>query len=171
MDNLEKEIWQDIIKEMSQELINEGLDIWFYSVKARVNANVLEIEVPNSFYIDQIKRKEERIKEIIKNLTGSSPDIKYTISPYTSPQPHSVNIANEKNSFFHTNLKSEYTFKELVIGEFNKFAATVSENIAKNSGSLPLLFIYSKPGLGKTHMLHAIGNEMISIYSNKKILY
>ncbi|MGC9070986.1 MAG: DnaA ATPase domain-containing protein, partial [Elusimicrobiales bacterium] len=171
MDNLEKEIWQDIIKEMSQELINEGLDIWFYSVKASVNANVLEIEVPNSFYIDQIKRKEERIKEIIKNLTGSSPDIKYTISPYTSPQPHSVNIANEKNSFFHTNLKSEYTFKELVIGEFNKFAATVSENIAKNSGSLPLLFIYSKPGLGKTHMLHAIGNEMISINPNKKILY
>ncbi len=175
MDNLKKEIWQDIIKELSEELVNEGLDIWFYSVKANLNGNTLEIEVPNNFYIEQIKRKEERIRRITEALTGKLPDIKYTLYVYNSPSINTLTTVslpvNEKRENFQTNLKAEYTFKEMVIGEFNKFAATVSENIAKNSGSLPLLFIYSKPGLGKTHMLHAIGNEMLNNNSSKKILY
>lgn len=173
MDNLKKEIWKNITKEMSQELINEGLDIWFFSVNASIDeSNNLEIEVPNNLYIEQILKKENRIKEIVNNIIGIYPEIRFKISGYHNyPQLKENTIPYDKNNKFQTNLKPEYTFEEMIIGEFNKFAATVSENVSTGKGITPLLFIYSRPGLGKTHMLHAIGNKMIKNNPNKRILY
>ena len=176
MENSKTEIWQEILKELSDSLINEGLDIWFYSIKkAFLDEKTLTIEVPNTFYIEQIQKKEEEIKNIVKSKIGIEPQINYALSQ----EQHYINIAREnshqptKQTSFVTNLNQEYTFENMVISKFNKFAATVSQNIANGNikSPIPILFIYSKPGLGKTHMLHAIGNEMLRLNPRKKVIY
>lgn len=172
MENLKRELWKDILKELSEELLNEGLDIWFYSIKkAFLDGNILDIEIPNNFYIEQIQKKEAEIKNIVKTKTGIEVEIKYTLSPDQTSIPTENTVHPIKHQSFITNLNPEYTFEDMIISDFNKFAATVSQNIAKGSGNFSLLFIYSKPGLGKTHMLHAIGNEMIKNNPQKKVLY
>lgn len=174
MENLKKEVWQEILNNLSESLINEGLDIWFYSVKrAFLYEDTLEIEVPNNFYIEQIQKKEEEIKNIIREKSGKVVEIKYTLSSYQPPLPKETPIEQIKQSPFITNLNPEYTFDQMIISKFNKFAATVSQNIASDDSrsGISLLFIYSKPGLGKTHMLHAIGNEMLKRNPRKKVLY
>lgn len=173
MENSKNNYWEEILKDISDELINDGLDIWFYSIKnAFLKDNILEIEVPNNFYIEQIQKKDSSIKNVIKSKLGVDVEIKYIIqTPKIQTETQNVIQIQKSSQSFETNLKPEYTFEEMVISNFNKFAATVSQNIARGSGNFSLLFIYSKPGLGKTHMLHAIGNEMIKNDPKKKVLY
>ena len=89
-------------------------------------------------------------------------------------EPESKKESSPKSSFFsNSELKKELTFDNFVVGEFNKDAHKAALYVAKNGGTLfNPLFIYSNSGLGKTHLLHAIGNEIKAHrMPNAKILY
>ena len=69
------------------------------------------------------------------------------------------------------NLKPQYTFENFIVGESNKFARTVALAVAEKPGIMyNPLFIYGKSGLGKTHLMHAIGNYIVK-NSKKRVLY
>lgn len=89
------------------------------------------------------------------------------------------NFDNEKNSNstddvtykYYRNFNKKYTFENFVVGPSNRFAYSSAKAVAENPGKLyNLLFIYGKSGLGKTHLLHAIGNYIVQ-NSNQKVLY
>ena len=80
-------------------------------------------------------------------------------------------IKENDSSIFESNLDSRYTFESFIQGESNKFAKTIGLAVAENPGAMyNPLFIYGNSGLGKTHLMHAIGNY-ITDNSNKKVLY
>jgi chromosomal replication initiator protein len=172
------DIWQEILSELSEEIKKEELDIWFNSVeKAELDLdnNKFTIYIPNSFYIQWISKKEEKIKSKLRAITGKEIDIKYETYQATHMQilqnTSKFKEQDETVNRFNTNLSSEYTFDDMVVADFNKFAVTLSKQVTNEIGKNNPLFIYSKPGLGKTHILHAIGNELINKKSNVKVLY
>ena len=75
------------------------------------------------------------------------------------------------NNNFETNLISKYNFDNFVVGESNKFAQATALAVAENPGQMyNPLFIYGNSGLGKTHLMHAIGNYIVQ-NKNKRVLY
>lgn len=172
------DIWQEILSELSEEIKKEELDIWFNSVeKAELDLdnNKFTIYIPNSFYIQWISKKEEKMKNKLRVITGKDIDIKYETYQATPTQilqnTSKIEEQDETVNRFNTNLSSEYTFDDMVVADFNKFAVTLSKQVTNEIGKNNPLFIYSKPGLGKTHILHAIGNELINKKSGIKVLY
>jgi chromosomal replication initiator protein len=172
------DIWQEILSELSEEIKKEELDIWFNSVeKAELDLdnNKFTIYIPNSFYIQWISKKEEKIKSKLRVITGKDIDIKYETYQATHMQilqnTSKFKEQDETVNRFNTNLSPEYTFDDMVVADFNKFAVTLSKQVTNEIGKNNPLFIYSKPGLGKTHILHAIGNELINKKSSVKVLY
>jgi chromosomal replication initiator protein len=172
------DIWQEILSELSEEIKKEELDIWFNSVeKAELDLdnNKFTIYIPNSFYIQWISKKEEKIKSKLRAITGKDIDIKYETYQATHMQilqnTSKFKEQDETVNRFNTNLSPEYTFDDMVVADFNKFAVTLSKQVTNEIGKNNPLFIYSKPGLGKTHILHAIGNELINKKSSVKVLY
>ena len=82
------------------------------------------------------------------------------------------NIEPPKNSNFESNLIPNYTFDNFVVGDTNKFAKTSALAVAENPGTQwNPLFIYGKSGLGKTHLMHAIGNFITENHPEYKVLY
>jgi len=172
------DIWQEILSELSEEIKKEELDIWFNSVeKAELDLdnNKFTIYIPNSFYIQWISKKEEKIKSKLRAITAKDIDIKYETYQATPTQilqnTSKFKEQDETVNRFNTNLSPEYTFDDMVVADFNKFAVTLSKQVTNEIGKNNPLFIYSKPGLGKTHILHAIGNELINKKSSVKVLY
>lgn len=172
-------IWNEIINDIKEELKKDNLDIWFSSIKkAELKDDVLEIEVPNSFYIDQISKKEDLIKNRLKILNGKDIKIRYAVKQEETKddilKENEAKIDNEVvvgGNIFKSNINPDYTFDNMIISEFNKFAASHSKQIANENSKDKILFIYSNPGLGKTHMLHAIGNEILKSKPQAKVLY
>lgn len=100
----------------------------------------------------------------------------YSAEPLTMPERSDLPIYAAQNSI--TQLQAEarlnprYTFDSFVIGESNRFAHATALAVAESPGSTyNPLFLYSDSGMGKTHLLHAIGNYALTLYSEKKVLY
>jgi len=146
-----------------------------------------------------LKQKVEKdyltkIQNIIKRQTSKAYQITIHIVSFVNPDDKNTQHANEaplfsqqnivydnirpvqgKSSFrqeYQTSLIPEYTFDTFVVGTNNQLAFTVAKAVAESPGKLynPLLF-YSKVGLGKTHLLHAIGNKALDIDSNLNVYY
>lgn len=146
----------------------------------------LTIECPSTISRDTIKSKfSQQIEEIIKNKTGV--EYRTIYITHTNDQDETQNtlplfktpiiteqVENRQTSSENRTkgLIKEYTFDKFIVGPNNRLAFTVAKSIAENPGSTynPYL-IYSGVGLGKTHLLHAIGNEIAKNFPNLKILY
>ncbi|MEA3306700.1 MAG: chromosomal replication initiator protein DnaA, partial [Elusimicrobiota bacterium] len=117
----------------------------------------------------------EKIIKILKELTGRDITIKYSMSlekvkpivQQESPNIHQVSQPIQKNFF-----NPHFIFDSFVMGDSNRWAYSSAEAVAKNPGTLSNpFFIYSRPGLGKTHLLHAIANAMLKNNPHAKIVY
>lgn len=150
--------------------------------------NTIILAVPSSFYKDQItQRYLSRIEEKMMELQGSPLKLKFNIKKIFDKKKTKElvdkQVDTEKNNtlkkdpkksekVFHPQLKQEYNFEDFVIGENNTFAANASIAIARNPGSAynPCL-IYGGVGLGKTHLIQAIGNSSLNLLNSKDIVY
>jgi len=184
-----EELWQAALGEIELNLSKANFITWFK------NTGVLEkkdgfatISVPNGFSKEWLSNKYQKL--ILKSLRNLSPDIKnvdfvisttlsssqiipsspnISIQKYTEKQPQLENQAGFEEFKVNkdTNLNPKYTFDSFVVGSFNELAQAAAKAVVQNLGTLyNPLFIYGGVGLGKTHLLQAIGNEVID--QNKK---
>ena len=115
----------------------------------------------------------ELMEELFTDITGSNCHFEY----YTEEEVEkNVEIRVQENSSnnapsIETNLNPQYTFDNFIVGNSNKFARATSLAVAEKPGFMyNPLFIYGNSGLGKTHLMHAIGNYIVA-HSNKRVLY
>jgi chromosomal replication initiator protein len=186
--------WEETLKQIRQELGEQEFSVWFNNLEyVRAEENGVFIAVPSFFYRDQVKaRYQNLIETTLRGLTGKDLSVFFEVVPRktaeSAPEPggkaDKTGPEGQKNEFpgeiprmppekkaRHPQLREDYTFEKYVIGDNNNFAANAAIAISRNPGVAynPFL-IYGGVGLGKTHLMQAIGNY-IHEASNNKIIY
>src|SRR5574344_545754 len=174
--DMENEIlWKNFLDILHNKISSVSYDTWFKDTKLLKNVgNKLTIEVPMTFHKKFLNETYyDLIEEIISSITGQKYELEFVVEDDITPIKEFIlneNVTN-KDENINSNLNPKYTFENFVIGESNRFAQTAALAVAEQPGKIyNPLFIYGKSGLGKTHLMHAIGNYVVS-HSNKTVLY
>ncbi len=180
--------WDEALKEIQQQISEQEFVMWFQQIHySDSDEQTLTLSVPSSFYRDQVKQRYLNLMETtLENLTGRSLQVDFQIrkaeitpSPplqATGTRPTDKKRANAPSERAPQStapgLNQDYTFESFVVGDNNRFAANAAMAIARNPGTTynPCL-IYGGVGLGKTHLLHSIGNTVWHTHDQSKIVY
>ena len=175
------EIWANLVKKLEITLGKDICDMWIKPMKiVSFHEGVFQIEVPNNSWLTTIKdRYETHILNALTEITNIQFSVDYVLQKQedtpTLKAPVIVPVKHNKvlTSIEETKLDPHYTFQGFIEGPSNRFAYKASEMVSKKIGNRannPFV-IFSAPGLGKTHLLHAIGNEIIKNNPYAKVLY
>ncbi|HBY85228.1 MAG TPA: chromosomal replication initiator protein DnaA, partial [Colwellia sp.] len=189
--------WQRCLSVLQEELPAQQFSMWIRPLQCVINDNVMTLYAPNRFVLDWVRDKYvNRINELLtlnessnplllrfdvgskpiidntvtsnsvaKNITGNESLFAKTASTAKIAEPES-NIPKK------TNVRLNYTFDNFVEGKSNQLARAAASQVADNPGTAyNPLFIYGGTGLGKTHLLHAVGNGILLNKPNAKIAY
>ena len=183
-----EELWKAVLGEMELSLSRANFTTWFKntSVLSR-DKNAVVVSVPNGFIKEWLENKfNKRILESIRNQTPEIREIRYMIGrPKIELAKHDFSnlllerdlesrsgIETDKDVDHGTNLNKKYSFESFVVGSNNELAHAACLAVTKNLGKLyNPLFLYGGVGLGKTHLLQAIGNRILVESPDKRILY
>ena len=157
--------WQQVHVKLKSKLPGHAIHAWFDPiVPISFHENVFMLEVPNQFFLEWIESHyKEEIEKSIKNTFNDSIGYRFLIKKETSKMEPEI-LENHKTGKpkpkKFNNLNSKYTFNNFIVGGNNEFAKTASESVSNNPGEQNFnpLIIYGGVGLGKTHLMHAIGN-------------
>lgn len=177
--------WTEAMNQFEDQLSEQEFTMWFNRMSyLRSDDSSIVVSVPSSFYRDQVKQRYlSSIEEKLFELSGNKLAVDFEVhkldsgsqtTPVTAPpeKPAVAEVFKRKTRRQHGSLKSEYTFDSFVVGQNNSFAANAAIAIARNPGTAynPCL-IYGGVGLGKTHLVQAIGNAVHSDMDNMKVVY
>ncbi len=167
------ELWNNFLNVLNTRITTISFNTWFKETKlVDIKNGKLIIQVPMTFHKKFLNDNYyDLIEEIINSITGTNYDLEFVVEE----ELESINDNVEKEEVIHqrinSNLNPNYTFENFMIGDSNRFAQTAALAVAEQPGKIyNPLFIYGKSGLGKTHLMHAIGNY-IEKNSNKTVLY
>ena len=176
-------IWQATIEKLQQEVSEQNFSTWIKPVNfVKIENDQVYIEVPNRFVKDWLKDNYLRkIEKIISEIGTVNYKINIKISKETKKEEtkkeeNEIKVKkkqiNKIDKDINSNINEKYTFDSFVSGPSNQFAHAAAMAVANNPATTyNPLFIYGGVGLGKTHIVHAIGNEIIKNNNNLKICY
>lgn len=167
-------LWEKILEKLKEKVPEQTFKTWFSPTKGlSFSEDILFVEVPNPFFIDWL---EEHYINILSDIAVSllKRKMKISFKANTSeamrPEPVLKDIVAFPSP--RTNLRERYTFENYVVGKCNHFAQAASLAVAKAPAkTYNPLFIYGGVGLGKTHLMHAIGNYSQSLYRDSRAFY
>lgn len=180
MDN--KSLWEAALGELELTLSKANFTTWFRgtSIVSQENGEIV-ISVPNVFTKEWLENKyNSQIKEILEHITGPINKLTYKVgSPEVLQKEvvekkaeEALDIQIDEAPEVLDNLNPRYVFEDFVVGETNKLAFAACQSVAKKPGtSYNPLFVYGGVGLGKTHLIQAIGNQLKKSNSKKKVEY
>ena len=175
-------LWTQILSKIKEELSSLSYDTWFAQTQLyKLDNGKAYIIVPMPIHKRHL---EEHYSDLVisklNELTDTNYDLIFLLNEEIEEEDSSlndnkesdINIINNDNSLdVNSNLKPNYTFENFIVGNSNRFAQAAALSVAENPGTMyNPLFLYGNSGLGKTHLMHAIGNY-ITEHSNKRILY
>ncbi|MEK7174998.1 MAG: chromosomal replication initiator protein DnaA [Patescibacteria group bacterium] len=185
------ELWQSALAEIELSLSKPNFVTWFRNTSlASKKDGVAFVSTPSTFIKEWLEDKYNLL--ILKTLRGISNDIKdvkFVIKPITAAEEsrttkkkevlspilltdHQLNLSESGTPDKETNLNSKYTLDSFIVGSSNQLANAAAVSVSKNMGTAyNPLFIYGGVGLGKTHLLQAIGNEVIKTNPKNKVRY
>lgn len=171
--------WKKVVDNLTLSIGQASVSLWFRGVKPiSLNENIFTISVPTKFYSDWIEKNQQfNIEQNLKSTYSKDIKLEYKIEKDISDEISKVPIIPIHDdtivpSIIKDQLNPKFTFERFIIGNSNRFASGCAEAITKTPGKLfNPLFIYGGVGLGKTHLMHAIGNELKKNFKNFRILY
>lgn len=195
---MSEELWNRCLARLEDELPAQQYSMWIrpLQVVASADGGELILFAPNRFIVDWVRDKYlERIGELLGELqTGALPTLNLKVgasrpsrpavtpAPVATPAPApAVNApvqppretASTTTAKHRSNLNSTFLFDNFVEGKSNRMAAAAAQQVAENPGTHgynPLL-LYGGVGLGKTHLMHAVGNGLLKRNPNAKVVY
>lgn len=180
MENID-DLWGKTLNVIEKKISKPSFETWLKSTKAiALNKNTLIVEAPNDFAREWLDGNyKEILTEILYELIGKNMSLKFVIPESNMDDPIMVSPANKKpakpevitDSAQHM-LNPKYTFETFVIGSGNRFAHAASLAVAEAPAkAYNPLFIYGGVGLGKTHLMHAIGHYVLEHNPMAKVVY
>lgn len=174
-------IWNEFLTKIRERISPLSYDTWFKDTKLyNIDKNTAIILVPMSLHKKHLEENyKEEIEEIFNSITGTNFTFQFKLESEITedkkeeeaPKTEIESSGVPYQSNLSANLKSEYTFDNFIVGDSNRFAFTAARAVAEKPGkAYNPLFLYGKSGLGKTHLMHSIGNYILE-NSNKKVLY
>lgn len=167
------EIWQEAKEIVKTEMSEVSFNTWIKElVPLDMDEHTLVLQAPSDFNKGILeKRYNTLIRNTINHLSKTEYSIKYVI-PEDEYKALSKNVETTTDEFETTNLNPRYIFEEFVIGSSNRFAHAASLAVAESPAkAYNPLFIYGGVGLGKTHLMHAIGHFIQEQNRNAKVVY
>ncbi len=180
-----QQLWQAILGSLEVSLSKANFNTWFKNTSiVEKGGDFIIVGVPSAFNRDWIAAKyHQEMLKALKTLAPEIKEIKYQLGNTPSPAPQNTLSRNsakqeavnysykEVQTLPNSGLNPKYTFETLIIGKNNELAHAAAIAVAKNPGAqYNPLFIYGGVGLGKTHLMHAVGHKLLQ-NSYKKILY
>jgi chromosomal replication initiator protein len=181
-------VWQSCLSSLQTELPAQQYNTWLRPLQFEEQQHQLTLFAPNPFVLEWVKDNYlDQINQLVRSISGnndftvnlsvgSSEVVKVAQKPVESitPVKQQFNKAN-KESFkveHKSNLNPNFTFANFVEGKANQLALAASKQVAENPGvAYNPLFIYGGVGLGKTHLMHAVGNQILKQKADAKIVY
>jgi len=173
------ELWQIFLNNIKNEITDISFNIWFNEDDTKLYSykdGVATITVNQDFIKKHLENNYlDIMTEAMNKAVGINTNIKIVLESDIKKIEQENNVemsikSNINQSAENANLNKEYTFKSFIVGNSNKFAYKVARAVAEAPGSYNPLFLYGESGVGKTHLMHAIGNYIIE-NSQKRVLY
>ncbi len=168
-------IWDNCLAKLENEIANADFSTWIRPLQAVENDGHLVLLAPNRFVLDWVKQHHfAKIEETIRDFSNGAITLTLEIgSKKTNAQlPTNRAKPTEAKKSTPNFLNKAFTFDNFVEGKSNQLARAASMQVSENSGKAynPLL-IYGSSGLGKTHLMHAIGNAVLHKSPSANIIY
>ena len=172
-------LWQNFLENISNSVNPASFGAWFNGLKLiALNNDSITIQVPMEIHKKMLgDTYYSLIEETLFKLSGINYDIKFVLEEELKEEKaQEIQVETVRNRILQTeswenNLNPDLNFDNFVVGDSNRLAKVAGMAVAEQPGKIHNpLFIYGKSGLGKTHLMHAIGN-FITEHSNKKVLY
>ncbi len=163
--NTEHNIWDECLSKLSETLTEKEIRLWIAPLKVKRDRDALKLYAPNKFMKEEIEKNFlSKIADVVNQLADNT-----LISLDVSSPVKTNDKAKAMPSGFVSNLNSDMTFDSFVEGKSNQLAKAACLSVVNEPGAFNPLFIYGGVGLGKTHLLHSIGNKLCN--ENKKVVY
>nr|WP_263458532.1 chromosomal replication initiator protein DnaA [Brenneria tiliae] len=194
-------LWQQCLARLQDELPATEFSMWIRPLQAELSDNTLALYAPNRFVLDWVRDKYlNNINGLLNDFCGmdapllrfevGSKPLVQTISQPVNLQSNNVSAAAatqvrsapvrpswdkspvQAEHTYRSNVNPKHTFDNFVEGKSNQLARAAARQVADNpGGAYNPLFLYGGTGLGKTHLLHAVGNGIIARKANAKVVY
>jgi chromosomal replication initiator protein len=195
-----KSVWHNCLAYIKAQVGEQSFKTWFQPIEPlMLNNNVLTIQVPSQFFYEWLEENYVSVlRNAIDNELGAEGQLEYSISvdkksvstnaggsssnlksdantSLTNSHVDNLNSAREKAKMLSAEyqLKADYTFDNFIEGDCNRLARSAGYAVAQKPGvtSFNPLFVYGGVGLGKSHLVQAIGNEINNQFPDKLVMY
>lgn len=184
-----QQLWREALVEIELEVSKANFGTWFRNTSIiKQDTGTVYLGVPNAFVKDWLLKKfHQPILKVLRNLNSDIRALEYQIvkSPEESAKavaaasshhhPYPTNPQLNMNELYvnrEDNLNPKYVFESFIVGPFNELAHAAAQAVVRKVGLVyNPLFIYGPTGLGKTHLLQAMGNHIKKMHPNKKVYY
>ncbi len=184
------DVWKNVLAEIEQQISAANFSTWFQDTNLISTENGdIKIGVKNSFYVKQLRARYIQLISTAlnnNNIAVTNIDFEVQSNPKTKPRSREVikdnsvknrlktiKVPNKSTQETHNNgLNNKYTLENFIIGSNNELAVAAAKSIINTPGTrYNPFFLYGGPGLGKTHLVQAIGNELLKKDPSLKIFY
>ncbi|MBU1015189.1 chromosomal replication initiator protein DnaA [Patescibacteria group bacterium] len=179
-----EDLWQAVLAQLQLQLSPANFSTWFKSTCVLLQKEgQVTISVPNNFSKEWLENKYNKL--IFRALRGLAPEVKEVLylvertapkqkepvaRPLASPEPQQE--LQDFRADKDTHLNPRYSFDSFIVGPFNELAHAAAQAIAESPGTVyNPLFVYGGVGLGKTHLLQALGNRLVAAGSPSRVRY
>jgi chromosomal replication initiator protein len=169
-------LWDQCLDRLEGELTAQQFNTWIRPLQSVQKGSQIRLLAPNQFVLDWINQNFlNRIQELIVQLNGVDLTVRLEVGSQTLPNaPVTVKPASPQSTALRRNssLNPNFTFENFVEGKSNQLGRAASMQVAENPGKgyNPLL-IYGGVGLGKTHLMHAVGNLILQHHPDANVVY
>ncbi len=183
---MEQSLWKACLDNLEHELSEQQLNTWIRPLQALEDGEALRLLAPNRFVLDWVRqhhlqhiqtalarvRPEDPLQVVLE--IGSSSRQPQPARPAAAPRPRPAGVVQmvAEHPTLSSNLNPDFTFDNFVEGKSNQLALAACMQVAQNPGTAyNPLFIYGGTGLGKTHLMHAVGNLLRGRHQESRVVY
>jgi chromosomal replication initiator protein len=173
-----EDIWNNSLSKLEERVGNNVVELWFRPIKlSQMKEQQVTLDIPNRFFKDWIEDSyPDIIAESLEGILGYPVTVRYRIAEKIDPdvKKKDIRLESRKQRLATRGiyLNPKYTFENFVIGPSNQFAQAAAKAVAEAPGrAYNPLFVYGGVGLGKTHLITAIGNAVIDKIPDFTVIY